>query len=97
MDTDEFVVEFISGVSVCTFVIAVVVGGADWFGNASSSLLFEDVGRGDKFDCSLSRINRIRSRGMIILSLFPWILSICFCRMVQDTNKSLSLTKSSSK
>jgi hypothetical protein len=34
-------------------------------------LLFEDVGRGDKFDCSLSRINRIRSRGMIILSLFP--------------------------
>jgi hypothetical protein len=29
LDTDEFVVEFISGVSVCTFVIAVVVGGAD--------------------------------------------------------------------
>ena len=28
--------------------------------------LFEDVGRGDKWDCSLSRINRIRTPGTVV-------------------------------
>jgi hypothetical protein len=44
-----------------------------WFCNVSLLLLLEDVGKDDKPDSCLSRINFIRSRGIIILSLLPWI------------------------
>jgi hypothetical protein len=47
--------------------------------------------------CSLSRICRIFTLGTMMFSFLPLILSICFCRMIQATSRSQSLSKSSSK
>lgn len=72
--------------------------GLDWFGDTSVLLLlFIGCDVDDDTVCGPSRNRRIWTLGTFILSLFPWMQSICLCKISHAMNKSLSLTKSSSK